>query len=932
MAKKVNKNNLTLEEYIQHKIDSVRNAAFEKSKIRKIGVKIPYTFGNGEKEVLEKTVDKFKEAVDTSFIGALTLEQYYRQKAITNYDRGEYYQAKQELNDNCKYGFNCIATATDNYPETSRTNTNKDFSENFHKYGFKRINLNDALPGDIVNTPLHGMIYVGMKNGRPIFNYSDGGITEYDYKQNAHYPSEHYNAYRYVGTPELIEQWTNEYNENKKKMGGKQKKIITPNIIRGGAAIPLGDNIYLLKGKKHSQGGIDIGKDLEAEADEVVKMNPKSIKVVTAQKIMGSKSPAELVVNASSTGEQEEVFNDVFKYQEKFKDRNGLNDDGTRKAQFGKEVKNFNDKMLYNPKQKKEIKIQPPLEIRQKHLKQRNYIGGKPDEARRKALNMMPKVKTHIEQLAKTYGIDKNVLTHRFLREGWVDKAIKEYNNSNSLKQKEFFDKAILKGVNGFESLGLDDAATLIDKGKYNLRKELPFWVIDGENEKGRKVWSIYAHNLYDALEFKAADMEYRQNELRKRGISKEDINTYLNAAYNMGLYHKDLNNKGYINKNYKVPNYYKLGGMKQFKDRKKAAGGGAWASLIGEYGVPAVASTTQLINAGLKFPVDLGSVIGANVYTKKQLDKIKEATLDYNTETYDAQTKYNKDKYDKLNELLDKYYKEDLADLERHKIVRKDAIYSPIKLKTRININPQLQQIQRERDRNIRSIVENTASSKDALNRIRLENLEARDKNVAIQGQKENIETQLINQDLLQRKATMEKQVDANLRLDELRARDLIAYYNNLANLKKGYNQNKLQSTLKNLEDVFNTENLKRTSDFNAESSYRQGRMQNRINLIQGISDSVGQFLSEVNNSAMTAARLQTMQDAYGNNRVNPQTSFSPVGIQSGNSQYFGNSGQNSVMTKEQFDKLYDQILSRGYNLELGRMGGKFKVKRRNK
>lgn len=183
-----------------------------------------------------------------------------------------------------------------------------------------------------------------------------------------------------------------------------------------------------------------------------------------------------------------------------------------------------------------------------------------------------------------------------------------------------------------------------------------------------------------------------------------------------------------------------------------------------------------------------------------------------------------------------------------------------------------------------------------------------------------------------MQRKATMEKQVEANLRLDELRAQDLMTYYNNLANLKKGYNQNKLQSTLKNLEDVFNTENLKRTSDFNAESSYRQGRMENRMNLIQGISDSVGQLLSEVNNSAMTAAKLQTMQDAYGKNKVKPQTSFSPVGIQDPNSQYFGNSGQNSVMTKEQFDTLYNQILSRGYNLELGKMGGKFKVKRRNK
>lgn len=663
-----------------------------------------------------------------------------------------------------------------------------------------------------------------------------------------------------------------------------KKKIIAPNIIRGGAAIPLGDNIYLLKGRKHSQGGIDIGKDLEAEGDEVVKMNPKSIKVVTAQKIMGGKSPAELVVNASSTGEQEKVFNDVFKYQEKFKDRNGLNDDGTKKAKFGKEVKDFNNKMLYNPKQKKEIKIQSPLEIGQKPLKQRNYIGGTPEEARVKAFSMIPEIKNHIEQLSKTYGIDKNVLAHRFLREGWIDKKIKGYNKANSLKQKDYFNKAILSGVNGFEELGLDDAAALLNQGKYNLRKEIPFWTIDAENEKGRRVWSIYANDLYDALEIKAADMEYRQNELRKRGIKDEDINAYVNAAYNMGLYHKNLNNAEYVKSKYSVPNYYELGGMKRFKNRKKAKLG--IAQLISEIGAPAAAGITQGINAGLKLPIDLGSVIGGNIYNKKYLDDTREATLDYNTAVYDAQNLYNTDKYNKLNELLDKYYKEDLADLEKHKIVRKDAIYNPVKLNTKINITEPLQEIARTRDRNIRSIIENSGSSKDALNRIRQEQLLARDKNVAVQSQKENIEKQLQNADITQRQKTYEKQIDANLRIDELRALDLEKYFNNLANIKKGYNQNKLSSELNYLQDKYNTENLKRTSDYNAENLYRTGRAENRMNLIQGISDSLGQFFGEVNNSAATIAKLQAMQSAYGNNKVNVT----------------------------------------------GRMGGKFKVKRRNK
>ena len=119
------------------------------------------------------------------------------------------------------------------------------------------------------------------------------------------------------------------------KFGGiKQDKIFK---LNGGMAVPLDDKkrLFYLSGAKHEQGGIDVTPELEAEGGEVIKVNPKSIKVVTAQKIMGGKSPAELVVDASSTGEQDKVFNEVFKYQEDFKDRYNLNDDGTKKAKWG---------------------------------------------------------------------------------------------------------------------------------------------------------------------------------------------------------------------------------------------------------------------------------------------------------------------------------------------------------------------------------------------------------------------------------------------------------------------------------------------------------------------------------------------------------------------------------------------------------------------
>lgn len=135
-------------------------------------------------------------------------------------------------------------------------------------------------------------------------------------------------------------------NTLKVKYGGmKENKVFK---LKGGVAIPLDDKkkLFYLSGAKHEQGGIDVTPELEAEGGEVVKVNPKSIKVVTAQKIMGGKSPAELVVDASSTGKSDAVFNKVFNYQEEFKDRVGLNDDGTRKAKFGKFIKDGYNKFI----------------------------------------------------------------------------------------------------------------------------------------------------------------------------------------------------------------------------------------------------------------------------------------------------------------------------------------------------------------------------------------------------------------------------------------------------------------------------------------------------------------------------------------------------------------------------------------------------------
>lgn len=121
---------------------------------------------------------------------------------------------------------------------------------------------------------------------------------------------------------------------NGKKLPQKQYAVggKIPNVVAGGIAQPLGNNFFYMNGRKHSQGGIDIGPSdktgIEVEGGEVVETNGNELKVYSAQPILNGASPAQLVMGGANP-------NKVFKAQEDFKDRNKINDDGTIKAMGG---------------------------------------------------------------------------------------------------------------------------------------------------------------------------------------------------------------------------------------------------------------------------------------------------------------------------------------------------------------------------------------------------------------------------------------------------------------------------------------------------------------------------------------------------------------------------------------------------------------------
>lgn len=516
-----------------------------------------------------------------------------------------------------------------------------------------------------------------------------------------------------------------------------KKYILNPKVVRGGKAIPLGNNFYYMQGKKHEQGGIDLGADdkngLEVEGGEVVHTSKNSIKVFSAVPMLNGKSPAEKIINGENA-------NKVFKEQEEFKDRNNFNDDGSKKYQNGGK---------------------------------RRYIGGSTNEARQKYFDTDKELTDSVKVIAKRYNINPNLLASRMAKEGPIDKAINYYNDTNGK-----FDRREVHG----SDWGLDDTGNNLNEGIITLKEPyLSYYDEEFFNEKGREVNSVYSPNWNFGISATAAELEYRRNEMKKRfpNLSDEQLDAAASAAFNRGIYGatkyikqgKDLNEYspfinikkmgGQVKKNIFVE--LNVGGKKKLVpassftgERQKALMGinedidyintPKYKGIIEEASItnPRLSPNNvykQLTNAA--GTDDALKIKKLNNIPNNINNKFSPAAGHFNeitlgdiiggvTNTIGSITNYNSNRRT-LNNM--KYSSAPLPIQAK-------------KLKTRFNINPQLDKIREYLKATNRDIDSNTASSRVALARKGIARTNALLQTNNLYAIKENAETQLLNQD----------------------------------------------------------------------------------------------------------------------------------------------------------------------------------------
>lgn len=516
--------------------------------------------------------------------------------------------------------------------------------------------------------------------------------------------------------------------------GGK-----VPNVVDGGIAHPLGNNFFYMNGRKHSQGGIDIGPSdktgIEVEDGEIVETNGDELKVYSAQPIINGISPAKLVMGGANP-------NKVFKAQEDFKDRNKINDDGTIKAMGGlSRDKDYGSKKKPYPS-----------------VAKKDFAGGHrsyPIPTKADAIDAL--------RLAGLHGRN--------------DVKAKVYNKYPELRKKG--NTGLVISINGNVKNGLihspSSTGGLRDKfavGGTRINRHGRTWEYDEQNgyyvpitNRTINRTSIYPINKSARGEtIVGSDYTFRNGRWSKNNTTNNNTNKsnidngnrrpqyYAErrlplfedgAGITSGLVRAGWshgNNKGISTNNTNIPS------LSETKSSRKTPRGGRSKSSQSIQSVPTKTPPTAVYNRNLP-------KVEANIPTTLP---VPTSTPAKGTTSFDGK---GQGKFKNITAAdwiglgsnvagsLASYFASRRA-INKMRGPGQPTLISANKLKTKYNINPQLDRIREDKFEAYRDIDSNTASSRVSLARKqRVRNAAGQAAN-ELYGNKENIETNLINQD----------------------------------------------------------------------------------------------------------------------------------------------------------------------------------------
>ena len=521
-------------------------------------------------------------------------------------------------------------------------------------------------------------------------------------------------------------------------VGGK-----IPNVVAGGIAQPLGNNFFYMNGRKHSQGGIDIGPNdktgIEVEDGEVVETNGNELKVYSAQPIINGVSPAKLVMGGANP-------NKVFKAQEDFKDRNKINDDGTIKAMGGlSRDKDYGSKKKPYPS-----------------VAKKDFAGGHrsyPIPTKADAIDALRLAGLH----------------------GRSDVKAKVYNKYPELRKKG--NVGLVVSINGNVKNGLihspSSTGGLRDKfavGGNRINRHGRTWEYDEKigayvpiTNRIINRTSIYPINKSARGEtIVGSDYTFRNGRWSKNNTTNNNVNTNNNksnidngnrrpqyyaerrlplfedgAGITSGLVRAGWshgNNRGISTNNTNIPSLSKT------KSSGKTPRGGRSKSSQSTQSVPTKTLPTAVYNRNLpKVEASIPTTLPVSTSTPAK-----------GTTSFDGK---GQGKFKNITAAdwiglgsnmagsLASYFASRRA-INKMRGPSQPTLISASKLKTKYNINPQLDRIREDKFEAYRDIDSNTASSRVSLARKqRVRNAAGQAAN-ELYGNKENIETNLINQD----------------------------------------------------------------------------------------------------------------------------------------------------------------------------------------